>query len=176
MKHLLQTFLLLSMVLLTVSCQEDFSDLPCEIADEHFNNAGSILAEIEEDNFLGESVYTTNEDGTIDFYISRFSLNQCYTSDLIILPSISMMVGDTTYLQSNLAVDYEIKSSRDTIIGDKRINPNSISWLLVKEINMEETELRGEFYLEFIDDDSPDSSITGEVIIDNGQFFSVLRE
>ena len=175
MKTFLKILITALISLLVIGCKDDPAPLPCEIGEEHFNNAGSSLAELSGENFQGESVFTLDDEERMDFFISRFSLDQCYTSDLISIPNIGLKVLDTMYLEGNEEISYIIKSSQTELVSEKKINSNESSWILIESVNMDSTELIGEFHLEMVDEISSGSGILGAVTFDKGQFFSVKR-
>jgi len=168
--------LILSILILSlIGCKDDPIVLPCEIAEEHPYNGGTVLADVDGEGFMGESVFHKNEDGSFDLYFSRFSFDQCYTSDLISIPSVELILNDTSYINLLEGVTYEIKEGRDPVVGNKIIEGVE-NWVYLRETNIDTTELRGDFRLIFIDAGSDPASSTGSVVFENGQFFSEWRE
>lgn len=162
-------------LLCVFGCKDEPIVLPCEIAEEHFNNGGTVLADVGDEGFMGESVFQKNGDGSFNIYISRFSFDQCYTRDLIMIPSVELLLNDSVYLDTSLEAEYEMRDGRESIIGNKKLATGE-NWFYLTELNMDTTELRGDFHLNFDDQDSHPSAPTGKVVFENGQFFSEKRE
>lgn len=156
-------------------CKDELIVLPCEVGEEHPYNGGSILANVNGEDFQGKAVFNKNDDGSFKVSMSRFSLDQCYTSDLIFIPSFEWALNDTSYFDLTSGIVYQIFEGQNALVEQKKIFGNN-NWMLLRTINMDTTEIRGDFRFRFVDENSAEDIAIGSVEFEEGQFFCEFRE